>query len=136
MPKLFGLAAIAAAVLLAVAGRPVAVLAHAEYYHSEPAADAVVAASPSQVKVFFSEGVKSGSGSSLKVVNAAGQQVDNNDSKVDTTVKERNVMTVTLKPSLPAGIYTVQWKTVSADDNEADDGDFNFTVRPTGAAPV
>jgi len=133
MSKLFGLAVAAATVLFMVAERPVVVLAHAEYDHSDPADGATVTTAPSTIKVWFSEGVKS-SGSSLKVTNASGQQVDNKDSKVDTSQADRKLMTVTLPPNLPDSTYTVNWVTVSADDNDKDDGKFSFTVK--SAAPT
>ena len=110
MFKLLGLAALAASLLLFVAERPAAVSAHADYDHSDPAKDATVTSAPSQVKVWFSEGVQS-RGSSLKVTNASGQQVDNKDPKVDTSDPDRKLMTVSLQPNLPSGTYKVNWTT-------------------------
>src|SRR5205823_1598935 len=101
--------------------------------HSDPADGATVATAPGVVKVWFSEGVRAVSDSNLKVVDSSGQQVDNKDSKVDTSDPDRKLMTVSLKPNLPAGTYTVQWATVSADDGDKDDGEFSFTIRLAAA---
>jgi copper transport protein len=135
MFKLLRLAGLGATLLLVTAGPPALVSAHAEYDHSDPADGATLVTPPSMVKVWFTEGVKSGAGSSLKVQNSAGQQVDNSDSKVDTSDPDRQIMTVSLRPGLPSGTYTVAWNTVSADDGEADQGDFSFSVR-SAAAPA
>jgi hypothetical protein len=43
-------------------------------------------------------------------------------------------MSVTIK-SDKTGVYTVHWKTVSADDGDPDEGAFGFTVASTSAAP-
>jgi LPXTG-motif cell wall-anchored protein len=126
--------AIALTVALFV-GRPVNVSAHAEYDHSEPAKDATVTAAPTMVKVWFTEGVQLRQ-SSLMVHNAAGQQVDLKDAKLDPSDSENKIVVVSLMPNLPAGAYKVEWKTVSAEDGDEDEGDFSFTIRAAAAAPA
>lgn len=134
MHRLIALAALTAAALVSFAGRPEAALAHARFEKSEPAANATVASAPSTVRVWFTEDLKSDTGTSLKVVDATGQQVDNNDSKIEASGGDRDIMSITLKPNLPAGKYTVQWQTVSSEDGHAANGNFSFTVG--SAAPA
>src|SRR5581483_2617754 len=66
-------------------------------------------------------------GSSLQVMDAAGNRVDNNDGQVDLQNPDRQRMFVTLPP-LPDGVYTVRWVTVSADDGDQAEGTFRFGV--------
>ena len=125
-----GIVALAAAALLV--SRPAAVSAHAGYDHSEPTAGSTLAAAPATVRVWFTETVQL-SGSSLKVTNAAGQQVDRDDLKLDPGDDDHKILVISLSPNLPAGTYRVEWKTVSADDGDEDEGEFSFTVRPAAA---
>lgn len=132
LASIIGALALAA---LMIVGRPSTISAHSEYDHSEPADGATVATAPTSVKVVFTEELQfSGGASSLRVNNAAGQQVDNKDTKLDPSDKDHKTMVVTLPTSLPAGTYKVLWKTTSADDGDADDGDFSFTIRGAAAA--
>ncbi|HZR98845.1 MAG TPA: copper resistance CopC family protein [Chloroflexota bacterium] len=100
--------------------------AHARYDHSDPAAESVVPTAPAQVQAWFTEGVRN-QGSSLQVMDAAGNRVDNNDGQVDLQNPDRQRMFVTLPP-LPDGVYTVRWVTVSADDGDQAEGTFRFGV--------
>lgn len=120
---LFGAVALAAAL---VVGLPSSVSAHAEYDRSEPASGATVSVSPTVVKVWFTEEVRL-VGSSLKVVNPNGVQVDIKDTKLDTT--DHKLLTVSLMRDLPPATYKVDWKSVSADDRDEDEGSFSFTIR-------
>lgn len=134
-----GVAVLAVTIVVATlmaSGRSGVVLAHSDYDRSEPAQGATVSSAPTLVKVWFTEGLRS-NGSSLQVQNASGQRVDTNDSKVDTGDPDRTLMTVGLRPSLPAGTYKVLWKSVAADDGEADEGELSFTVgATTSTAPA
>jgi methionine-rich copper-binding protein CopC len=118
--------------------RPAPVSAHSEYDHSNPTAGSTVAAVPTTIKVWFTETVQL-AGSSLKVTNAAGQQVDSKDVTLDPSDSDHKILVVSLPSGLPAGTYTVDWKTVSADDGDEDEGQFDFTVRTaavTSPAPA
>ena len=126
-----GILALTAAMIVA---RPASVSAHAELDHSEPAADATLTTAPSVVKLSFTEELQL-KGSSLMVKNAAGQQVDSKDVKLDPADKEHKTLLVSLPANLPAGTYKVMWKSVSADDGDEDEDDFSFTVRAAAAAP-
>jgi copper transport protein len=131
-----------AGILLALATislTTVAVQAHARYGRSEPGADAVVLTAPAQLRVWFTEEVAT-QGSSLQVVDSAGNRVDAADGHVDLNDPDRKLMWATLMP-LADGVYTVNWVTVSGEDGDQADGSFRFgvgasTVLPTsGSAP-
>lgn len=116
--------AVALLILVLLAG---AALAHSRPKNSTPAANSSVAAAPAQLVVDFSEAFVPNQ-SSLAVSGPAGDaaagtvSVSNGNSR----------MTLPLKANLPTGTYTVSYKTLSADDGEAADGSFIFTV---GSAP-
>jgi hypothetical protein len=55
-----------------------------------------------------------------------GTQVDKGDTRIDDD--DRTHMIVSLQEDLPAGVYTVRWRTLSADDGDDDSGEFTFTV--------
>jgi copper resistance protein C len=131
MLKLIG-AACAVALLLFVTSRPGPVLAHAEYDKSEPPADGVVKTAPTMVMVWFTEGVKK-KGTELAVKDASGKQVDKGDTTIVSSDPDHKQVMVSLQPNLPAGKYTVNWKSVSDDDNDEDSGDFAFTINPSAA---
>ncbi len=126
------LAGLALATLL-LFGAPRLAAAHAEYDHSDPAAESVVPSAPAQVQVWFTEGAR-GQGSSLQVMDAAGNRVDAGDGQVDLNDPDRQRMFVSL-PSLPDGVYTVHWVTVSADDGDEADGTFRFGVGANTVLP-
>ncbi|HEY7061662.1 MAG TPA: copper resistance protein CopC [Chloroflexota bacterium] len=107
--------------------------AHARYDHSDPAAESVVPAAPAQLQAWFTEGVRA-QGSSLQVMDSAGNRVDNNDGQVDLNDPDRKRMWVTLQ-ALPDGVYTVKWVTVSADDGDQADGSFRFGVGANTVLP-
>ncbi len=119
------------AILIVCVGVVFPVSAHALLLSSNPAPNAVLATSPAQVELFFSEPVAQGL-SSLIVFDQHGLQADQQDMRVDPSNPER--MTVSL-PALETGVYTVSWKTVSAADGHQTEGAFTFSVG-TGAAPT
>lgn len=100
--------------------------AHARYARSEPGADTVVATAPQQIRVWFTEEVRT-SGSSLQVVDSAGNQVDTGDGHVDLNDPDRKLMWATLNP-LADGVYTVNWVTISGQDGDQAEGSFRFGV--------
>jgi methionine-rich copper-binding protein CopC len=107
--------------------------AHARYDHSDPASESVVPTAPAQLQAWFTEGVRN-QGSSLQVMDAAGNRVDNNDGQVDLNDPDRKRMFVSLQ-SLPDGVYTVRWVTVSADDGDQAEGSFRFGVGANAVLP-
>jgi len=108
------------------------VAAHSELVKSEPEAGASLENSPPQVTAWFSEELDSQS-STLRVFNSQNNQVDNGDGGVDLNDLDHLTMVVSLPP-LPAGTYTVHWTSVSAEDGDAEEGDFTFSVT-NGTAP-
>src|SRR3974377_506589 len=85
------------------------VLAHALLLRSIPEANAVLDRAPAQVELFFSEAVDP-TFSTIKVLDANGQPVDNGDTQLDPA--DATHLTVSLR-SLRDGIYTVSWTAVS-----------------------
>jgi methionine-rich copper-binding protein CopC len=97
--------------------------AHAFIDHAEPPVGSTVHAPPARVEVWFSEDLEPAF-STLKVVDAAGGQVDRKDKAVPEGDKRR--MAVSLKP-LPPGKYRVVWRALSV-DSHVTEGDFTFEV--------
>ncbi len=112
--------------LLLPTGFVAVALAHAEFASSIPAPNSTVTSVPSTVKVVFTEGVNP-QGSSLTVLGPSGV-ADRGDGHVDQSDPDRKTMLVSLKSGLGPGKYTVNWKTVSADDGDTATGSFVFTV--------
>ena len=115
------------------------VLAHADYHRSVPAAGAVVLQAPQQVQVWFTQELFRREGqNSLEVYGPDEQRVDLDDFAIDDD--DRKLMTVSLPPDLANGVYTVRWRSLSADDGDDADGEFQFTIQadePTAeAAPT
>lgn len=104
-----------------------AVAAHARLARSEPAADAVVAAAPAMVKLWFTEELRT-QGTTAEVVDAQGRRVDRGDAQVDLNDPDRKLVVLSLQPNLPHGTYTVRWTSVSAEDGDTERGEFQFHV--------
>ncbi len=107
-------------------------LAHALLVRSNPEANATLDRAPAQVDLFFSETVDPAF-STIKVLDANGQAVDNGDPRVDPA--DATHLTVSLR-SLPDGIYTVSWKALSATDGHVTVGSFPFAVGNVDAAAL
>jgi methionine-rich copper-binding protein CopC len=61
----------------------------------------------------------------LRVFDAGAAQVDRGDSRVYL-----GSISVSLDPAkMRDGVYTVKWNTLSADDGDAADGAFQFTLK-------
>jgi methionine-rich copper-binding protein CopC len=123
------------AILAALVSLSGVAFAHAEYQSSTPANGAILAATPTTVRIVFSEGFVPEK-SSASVVGPDGARADNNDAKPDPTDPDRTTMVLTLISGLGNGVYTVYWDTVSADDGDETNDSFTFTVAaPATAAP-
>lgn len=106
--------------------------AHAEYKRSEPAAGAVIAKPPGDVHVWFThELFRREDANTLEVYGPGGARVDNGDARIDDD--DRTRLFVSLQTGLPAGTYTVRWRTLSAEDFETDSGEFSFALDPSVA---
>ena len=103
--------------------------AHAGYARSEPTAGAVIPQAPDEVQVWFTQELFRRAGANtLEVVGPDGARVDKQDAWIDDD--DRTHMIVSLQADLPAGAYTVRWGSLSAEDGDADSGEFSFTVDP------
>ena len=103
--------------------------AHAQFIRSQPEPNAVLAQSPIEVLIWFTESVEIGF-SEIQVFDPTGSRQDNGDTHVHSDPTNPGV---TLKPNLPQGTYTVAWRVLSAVDGHRTAGTFAFTV---GQAPV
>ena len=116
-----------------------AVLAHADYDDAVPAAGEVVSQAPQQVQVWFTQELFRREGqNALEVYGPGDQRVDQDDAAIDDD--NRKLMTVSLQSDLPNGVYTVRWRTLSADDGDDAEGEFQFTIQAdepeAGATPT
>src|ERR1700683_1216437 len=94
--------------------------AHAGLVSSDPSAGAVLGASPSALELSFSERVLP-SVSSVRVLGTSGSTYQVGSPRIiagDPLSLREPVRT------LPRGVYTVQWRAVSAVDGHATSGDF------------
>jgi copper transport protein len=103
---------------------------HASPVAAEPAENAVLAESPHEVVIRFSERVDPRA-STLEVLDAHGQRVDHGGARVDPGDPWRYRVGV---HGLRAGAYTVTWRVLSADDGHITHGAHVFAVG-TGSVP-
>lgn len=102
-------------------------LAHADYERSEPPAGSVTAEAPMHVHIYFTQELFRRQGTNgIEVYNADGVRVDQDDPTIDDD--NRRLMSVSLEPELPDGLYTVRWFSLSAEDGHEGEGEFTFTV--------
>jgi methionine-rich copper-binding protein CopC len=107
--------------------------AHADYGRSEPGAGAIVSTPPARVDVWFTQALFRRQGENrLRVLGPDGQAVQMGEPQIDDD--DRTHMWVQLQPGLAPGVYTVEWRTLSADDGDTDEGQFAFTVDPQAVA--
>jgi copper transport protein len=118
-------------VLLALLFSPSA-FAHAQYDHSNPAANAHLPSGhpPTHIEVWFTEHIEPAF-SRLEVYDHHRVRVDRNDSHPLPT--DSYGLTISLRSHLPDGAYTVVFHNVSADDGHAVTGSFSFAV---GSGPL
>jgi methionine-rich copper-binding protein CopC len=108
---------------LAFAFAATSAFAHAQLESSTPAVGATVA-SPSEIRLVFSEGVEP-KFSGLALTGPGGAAA------LGATSVEpghRNVLIVPVAKSLSPGVYTVKWHAVSVDTHHTQ-GTFEFTVK-------
>jgi methionine-rich copper-binding protein CopC len=100
-----------------------AAFAHAHLVRATPAAGGAVKDAPAEVTLTFSEKLEPAFTTAV-IRDAAGRQVDKTDAHVDKD--NRTVMHVSLPPLTP-GVYTVEWRVMSADTHKVN-GSFTFRV--------
>ena len=102
--------------------------AHAYLESSTPAAGASLSQAPDQLRLTFTEAVDP-SFSNVQVLDARRQQVDKGDSHV--APDDPRSMIVSLG-SVPDGLYTVAWRTLSSVDGHSVNGAYPLFI---GIAP-
>ena len=117
-----------ALVVLLVALAPVPALAHTKLVRSTPKAKDVLLQSPKLIELWFTEALEPG----LTTIEVRDEQSNRVD-KRSVALSEANKKAAIEVGELRAGIYTVVWKTVSADQH-AIRGNFVFSVETSGAA--
>lgn len=105
--------------------------AHAKPVSSVPAMNSTVRTAPSDVVVHFGESLDM-SGSNLVVTGPDGATVS--QGAATQLASDIKALSVALQSNLGDGTYTVQWTSKSADDGDAANGSFTFTVAATAAA--
>ena len=112
-------------VLLITVGLCELASAHAFLDHAEPKVGAKVSTSPTEVKIWFTQELEPAF-SSIKVLDANGNQVDKKDTHQDEA--DKKLLKVSLN-TLSPGEYKVVWQVVSVDTHRTN-GDFKFHVTP------
>jgi len=109
--------------------------AHAAVIDSNPKMNSTItlAKLPTTITVKTAENMKPGaSNSDLFVYGPSGKLISQGDATI--ALNDPAHMSVSIKPE-KAGVYTVYWKTVSADDGDPDQGAFGFTITPMASSP-
>lgn len=96
---------------------------HNRLVKAEPGVDSTVAQSPSQIRLWFKEPPEMAV-SSIKLANAAAKPFPTGEIKA---TDDKLSIAVAVTAPLPAGKYTVTWKTAGTDGHVIR-GSFGFTV--------
>jgi hypothetical protein len=104
---------------------PAGTLAHASLERAVPAVGGKVHGPPAEVRLQFSQPLEPAF-STIKVLDAAGKQVDRRDKRLDP--RDASVLRVSLSKLAP-GLYKVVWRVLSV-DTHVTEGDFTFEVAP------
>lgn len=120
------------AALLLLAFMPVLASAHAKLLRSQPKAKETLSQSPKLIELWFTEELEPGL-NTIEVKDQQGNRVD----RGQVVLSEGNKKAQTELGELKPGIYTVVWKSLSADQH-AIRGRFTFTVAAssTSASPT
>ena len=113
------------AALAALLASAVGAAGHAFLDRAEPRVGSKLKTAPTEVRLYFTQRLEPAF-SSARITDAAGQQVDKGDSRVDRD--EPTLLRVSVPP-LPPGAYTVIWRVLSV-DTHVTEGDFKFHVSP------
>ena len=117
-------------VVMAVAGWAAPAFAHAQVVKTEPAAETVLAKSPGQVVVHFSESVEIQLGA-VRVFDAHAKRLDSGASTHPHG--DSRAVAVSVPNDLPDGGYVVTWRVISADSHPVH-GAFTFLIGQGGGA--
>jgi methionine-rich copper-binding protein CopC len=105
-------------------------LAHAEPESAVPPIDGSVEMAPPVLEIIFGQEV--GEGTTIEVYGPDGRAVHAAPAEIDLNDPDRKRVTVALFGNLPAGVYTVNWTSVSAEDGDTASGSYTFTVTVGG----
>lgn len=120
------------AVTLVMASRAEQAQAHAAYARSSPGDGGVVSTAPQRIEIWFTQELFRRAGANLiQVTDSTGVRFDTGDVLIDSA--DRTHMSVTLRPGMSPGAYTVAWTSLSATDGDPAEGSFRFTVDPLAA---
>ncbi|MED0981476.1 copper resistance CopC/CopD family protein [Bacillus paramycoides] len=92
---------------------PKSASAHAYVVKSNPAENETLKKAPSVVKIEFDEDIQVSRFNTLFVRDSSGKRVDLKDAHIDKSNKK--LLEAGLKENLKNGLYSVQWKAISAD---------------------
>ena len=107
--------------------------AHATFDRSDPQPNSVLAESPAEIRIWFTEPLEENE-SSVRLFDQAGNEVPNLTSERGDGTKS---LVVPLPDPLDVGTYSVVWKNISAADGHPLTGYFTFTVgAQADVAPV
>lgn len=90
----------------------VSAFAHSAMLRSEPKDGARLSVSPNEIKIWFTEPLKVGL-STFVVRDSSGKEIDRRDLHADP--KDPSLVSLTLPPNLPPGVYKVTWSAVAPD---------------------
>ena len=108
-------------------GMPTFVLAHAKLIRSQPKAKEVLSQPPKLIELWFNEALEPGL-NTIEVKDQQGNRVDRGQVTLSEENKKAQIELGELKP----GVYTVVWKSLSADQH-AIRGRFSFSVAASSA---
>lgn len=133
-----GLLCVTTGLAFAAAAHPT-LPAHAKVMSADPAIGSTIAQAPTKVTVFTAENINPDPNkSNLQVYGPSADATDTPISQGNAQIPLSNPkeMSINITPNSghTNGVYTVFWKTVSADDGDAASGSFTFTVNPNGAS--
>lgn len=124
--RLGALAACLGVLLALLLGVAAPASAHAALIRTDPADGSVVQTAPQRVVLTFSEGVLL-SADSLRVLDPQGKDVAAGKPQHNSGKDSGSTATVSLRPGIGDGTYTVAWKAVSQDSHPVA-GAFTFSV--------
>jgi methionine-rich copper-binding protein CopC len=101
------------------------ILAHSQLVSSSPGTGQVVAASPATIRLIFSEPIE-GRYTSLDVLDGTGKVLLEGVGSVDPA--DPNALVVQVVDALPSGVYSINWRAVSAADGHSTNGFLSFGV--------
>jgi methionine-rich copper-binding protein CopC len=114
------------AAMVLVGMSAVAAVAHAFLNQAIPPVGGTVAASPPEIRLYFSEAIEPRF-SGIELTSLDGRPVKTGPSTVDPRDQMQFVLPV--EPALPSGRYKVTWHVVSVDTHPTQ-GDFTFEIKP------